>query len=204
MTGDFSKWPEALPVPPPGCACPQRLCSSLLPGVRASICEKHLLTSLTEPSMCARKLSASQRAAPGLARHLPGPRLQMKQNSGTSGWVVEAKRVVGPVASGPGRSPCLPGVKEGLQQRCWREGVGWRGGDRGDSFCVRPGMPGTQAPGLVYLTTQATPGPPGMGSSAVEPRDAPDFLQWPRHCCVTQGQALRRATSCWVQRFESQ
>ena len=65
-------------------------------------------------------------------------------------------------------------MKEGLQQRWWREGGGGGVGTEGDSFCVRPGMlPGTQAPGLVYLTTQATPGPPGMGSSAVEPRDVP-------------------------------
>lgn len=52
------------------------------------------------------------------------------------------------------------------------EGVGW--GTEGDSFCVHPGMfPRTQAPGLVCFTTQATPGPSGMGPSAVEPRDVP-------------------------------
>ena len=47
-------------------------------------------------------------------------------------------------------------------------------GTEGDAFYVHPGMlPGTQAPGLVCLTAQAAPGPPGMGSSAVEPRDVP-------------------------------
>lgn len=78
--------------------------------------------------------------------------------SGTSGGSVRKKRVVAKLRQA-WREPMPARVKEGLQQRCWREGGGG-GVGTGDPFCVRPGMlPGT-GPGAGSIST-TLPRPPG-------------------------------------------
>lgn len=80
---------------------------------------------------------------------------------------------------------------------------GW--GQRGTrSVCVQGCCPGPRPRGWSISPPRPPQGHLAWARRPWNPGTSPDFLQWPRYLLCDTGVALRRATSCWVQRFESQ